>query len=76
MNKTNVNLDLNSIDQVNKIIDMERYNGRVNLFDAPTPEIQFKMQERLAIKNKTKRDNKIRSRKCKKQRKDSAIDAF
>ena len=52
MNK-NVNLDLNSIDQVNKIIDMERYNGRVNLFDSPTPEVQFKMQERLAIKNKT-----------------------
>ena len=51
--KTNINLDLNNINQVNKIIDMERYNGRVNLFDAPSPEVQFKMQERLAIKNNT-----------------------
>jgi hypothetical protein len=44
---------LNSIDQINKIIDLERYNGRVNLFDLPSPDVQFKMQERLAVKNKT-----------------------
>jgi len=53
MPKTNVNLDLHSIDQINKIIDLEKYNGRVNLFDSPSPDVQFKMQERLAVKNKT-----------------------
>jgi len=53
MNQTSINLDLNNIDQINKIIDMERYNGRVNLFEAPSQDAQFKMQERLAVKNKT-----------------------
>jgi hypothetical protein len=53
MNPSNMNLDMNTLYQVNKIIDMQRYNGRVNLFDQPNPDAQFKMQERLAIKNKT-----------------------
>jgi hypothetical protein len=53
MIKPNDNLDLNNLNQVNKIIDMGKYNGRVNLVDEPNPEIIFKMQERLAIKNKT-----------------------
>ena len=47
-----INLDLNSVYQVNKILDMDKYNGRVNLFDPPNPDVQFKMQERLAVKNK------------------------
>lgn len=50
---SNMNLDMNTLYQVNKIIDMERYNGRVNLFDPPSAETQFKMQERIAVKNKT-----------------------
>lgn len=53
MNLPSMNLDMNTLHQVNKIIDMERYNGRVNLFDPPSPDVQFKMQERLAVKNKT-----------------------
>ena len=41
------------INYVNKIIDMDKYNGRVNIIEQPSPDVQFKMQERLAIKNKT-----------------------
>jgi len=44
-------LDVNGLNQVNKILDMDKYNGRVNILE-PNPEIQFKMQERLAVKNK------------------------
>ena len=43
-------MDLTS--SVNRIIDMERYNGRVNIVE-PDPNTMFKMQERLAVKNKT-----------------------
>jgi|UniRef100_A0A6C0JH90 hypothetical protein len=46
-------LDKNGLNQVNKILDMDKYNGRVNIIEAPSPEVQFKMQERLAVKNKT-----------------------
>lgn len=44
-------LDVNGLNQVNKILDMDKYNGRVNIIE-PNPETQFKMQERLAVKNK------------------------
>jgi len=44
---------MNSINQANQILDMKKYNGRVNLFEPPSPDVQFKMQERLAVKNKT-----------------------
>lgn len=46
-------LDANGLNQVNKILDMDKYNGRVNIIEAPSPDVQFKMQERLAVKNKT-----------------------
>jgi len=36
----------------NKILDLARYNGRVNLMDQPDPMVQFKMAEKVAIKNK------------------------
>lgn len=36
----------------NKILDLARYNGRVNLMDQPSPEIQFQLAEKVAIKNK------------------------
>ncbi len=36
----------------NKILDLERYNGRVNLMDQPDPAIQFQFAEKVAIKNK------------------------
>lgn len=35
------------------IIDTERYNGQINLFKQPDPNAFFKMQERVAIKNKS-----------------------
>ena len=35
-----------------KILDLARYNGRVNLMDLPDPRIQFAMSEKVAIKNK------------------------
>jgi len=34
------------------ILDMERYNGRVNLMDLPNNDARFKMYEKIAIKNK------------------------
>ena len=36
-----------------KILDMERYNGRVNIISQPDPDAVFKMQERIALKNKS-----------------------
>ena len=48
-----MNLNPDSINAVNRIIDMERYNGRINLIETPSTNIQFQMQERIAIKNKT-----------------------
>jgi len=35
------------------ILDMERYNGRVNLMDLPDKDTRFKMYEKIAIKNKS-----------------------
>jgi phosphopantetheine adenylyltransferase len=48
MNLTNI-----EIYETNQILDKSAYNGRVNIVEAPSPEVQFKMQERIAIKNKT-----------------------
>ena len=47
------NINYVSIDDANKIIDMERYNGRVNIIEPPSPNIRFQMQEKIAVKNKT-----------------------
>ncbi len=35
-----------------KMLDLARYNGRVNLMDMPDPNVQFAMAERVAVKNK------------------------
>ena len=35
------------------ILDMERYNGRVNIISQPDPNVMFRMQERIALKNKS-----------------------
>jgi hypothetical protein len=35
------------------ILDMGRFNGRVNIVEPESPDAVFKMQERLAVKNKT-----------------------
>ena len=34
------------------IIDMDRYNGRVNILDDSDPNLRFQMAEKIAIKNK------------------------
>jgi hypothetical protein len=34
------------------ILNLERYNGRVNILEPPSPDIRFQMQERIAVKNK------------------------
>jgi hypothetical protein len=40
------------IDSVNNILNLERYNGRVNIVEPPSPDIRFQMQEKIAVKNK------------------------
>jgi len=35
------------------ILKLEHYNGRVNIIEPDNPMIQFKMQERIALKNKS-----------------------
>ena len=47
MNLTNID-----IYQTNQILDKSVYNGRVNIMEEPSPEVQFKMQERIAVKKK------------------------
>jgi len=39
--------------QKNMIIDMQRYNGRVNIISQPDPSVVLNMQERIALKNKS-----------------------
>ena len=41
------------LNEPNKILDMQRYNGRVNIISQPDPEAAFKMQERIALRNKS-----------------------
>jgi hypothetical protein len=46
MNYNQAHLDTNQIHK-----NPERYNGRVNIVEPPSPDIVFKMQEKIAIKN-------------------------
>ena len=46
------NLSTESINSVNKILDLERYNGRVNIIQPPNPNIQFQMAEKISITNR------------------------
>jgi hypothetical protein len=39
-------------DNTNLIIDMEKYNGRVNVMEPPSRDAVFRMQERIAVKSK------------------------
>lgn len=41
-----------SLNNSNQILNLERYNGRVNIVEPPNPNIQFQMAEKIAIKNK------------------------
>ena len=36
----------------NMIIKPPKYNGRVNIIEHSDPDVVFKMQERIALKNK------------------------
>lgn len=47
-----INFSPDSINSTNQILDMERYNGRVNIVEPPSPNVVFQMQERIGIKNK------------------------
>jgi hypothetical protein len=40
-------------DQKRMILDMQKYNGRVNIISQPDANIIFKMQERISLKNKS-----------------------
>jgi hypothetical protein len=62
-------MQYSSFDNSPKILDMEKYNGRVNIAVAENPETVFSMFERTAIKNKSTdyRDplgNSTRTRCC------------
>jgi hypothetical protein len=35
-----------------KILDMQRYNGRINLVEQPPPELNFAIFDRIAVKNR------------------------
>lgn len=47
-----MNLTPDNISNMNQILDMDRYNGRVNIVEPPSPNVIFQMQERIGIKNK------------------------
>ena len=42
-----------NVNKNDKIIDLERYNGRINLSEPPSTDVVFQMQEKIAIKNKS-----------------------
>ena len=42
-----------NIDNIGTIINLDKYNGRVNIIQEPSIEEKFKMQERIAGKNKS-----------------------
>ena len=48
----NTKLTHTSIDYNSKIIDVEKYNGRINIVEPLHPNIQMQMAEKIAVKNK------------------------
>ena len=46
------NLHPQSVNTINKILDMEKYNGRVNVLEPENPDIRFQMFEKVGVKNK------------------------
>jgi len=40
------------IDNVQNILNLSNFNGRVNIIEEPDPNAFFKMQERIAVRNK------------------------
>jgi hypothetical protein len=45
--------DSGTVEATSRILDMERYNGRINLMELPDKNIQFQMAEKIALKNKS-----------------------
>ena len=41
------------MNNVNQILDMQRYNGRVNIVEQYPKDIRFQMNEKIAIRNKS-----------------------
>jgi hypothetical protein len=39
------------IDQPRNILNLDKYNGRVNIIETPNPDTVFKMQERIGVRN-------------------------
>ena len=42
----------NKINYENRILDMDRYNGRINLMELPDSQTRFQMYEKIAVRNK------------------------
>jgi len=42
-----------TVESTKSILDMERYNGRLNLMELPPKDIRFDMYEKIAVKNKS-----------------------
>jgi hypothetical protein len=42
-----------SIYEVNRILDRQKYNGRVNILEPEDPDMRFRMFEKIAAKNKS-----------------------
>ena len=45
-------LPITDENQKKQILDMQKYNGRVNIISQPDPDAVFRMQERIGLKNK------------------------
>jgi len=42
-----------TVEAKSHILDMERYNGRINLMELPPKDVRFDMYEKIALKNKS-----------------------
>lgn len=49
---SNSQLKPEPIDYTSKILNLDRYNGRVNIVESPSTNILFKMAEKIELKNK------------------------
>jgi hypothetical protein len=42
-----------TVEAKSRILDMEKYNGRLNLMELPPKDVRFDMYEKIALKNKS-----------------------
>ena len=45
-------LNPESVNYANKILNLEKYNGRINIVEPPSKNMQFQMAEKIELKNK------------------------